>query len=359
MAHYHLGDILKQLGQHRDAEAALREAIRLMPNHAESHGTRGCLLGDLGRYREAEKAAREAIRLKPGLVYAHVNLTFDLSRQERWVEAEAACREAIRLDPDNSTAHNNRSAALLNLGQFVEAETEARKAIRLKPDYVNAHYTLGQILRCQDRLTDALQSLRRSHELAAKTPGSALPTAEEVRRCERMIDLDRRLPAVLSGEAKPASTTERLEFALLCQLYKHRPLDALLFFTEAFADDPKLADKEPKHYRYNAACCAIVAAAGRGPDGHQLPDKVRTMWRRQGMAWLRADLDFYARQLAFGGDTVKAKVRQQMFHWKQDYDFPSIRDPDSLKALPEDKQQQWRALWADVDALLAKTEAVK
>jgi hypothetical protein len=38
-------------------------------------------------------------------------------------------------------------------------------------------------------------------------------------------------------------------------------------------------------------------------------------------------------------------------HWKADADLAGLRDPATL---PEDEQKACRALWAEVDALLAK-----
>lgn len=53
--------------------------------------------------------------------------------------------------------------------------------------------------------------------------------------------------------------------------------------------------------------------------------------------WLRADLEA----------GVDPKMLQ---HWKRDPDFVGVRDGDDL---PE----EWRKLWADVDAQLAQASA--
>ena len=41
--------------------------------------------------------------------------------------------------------------------------------------------------------------------------------------------------------------------------------------------------------------------------------------------------------------------------WKVDTDLAGLRDMDVLAKIAEDEQNTWRALWAQVDALLAKT----
>lgn len=44
-------------------------------------------------------------------------------------------------------------------------------------------------------------------------------TAQWVKDAERLVELDRELPAILRGERKPASPTETLEYGQLC-VYK-------------------------------------------------------------------------------------------------------------------------------------------
>ena len=41
-------------------------------------------------------------------------------------------------------------------------------------------------------------------------------------------------------------------------------------------------------------------------------------------------------------------------HWQDDSDLASVRDQAALAKLPADERDGWKALWANVDALLAK-----
>jgi hypothetical protein len=43
-----------------------------------------------------------------------------------------------------------------------------------------------------------------------------------------------------------------------------------------------------------------------------------------------------------------------MAHWQQDADLAGVRDAAALDRLPEGERRAWRALWQDVEALLAK-----
>jgi hypothetical protein len=50
----------------------------------------------------------------------------------------------------------------------------------------------------------------------------------------------------------------------------------------------------------------------------------------------------------------KELVAKALAHWKHDADLASIREPRVLETLPEGEREEWPALWAEVDALIAK-----
>ncbi len=80
------------------------------------------------------------------------------------------------------------------------------------------------------------------------------------------------------------------------------------------------------------------------------------MLRRQALAWLRDDLTAH-RQMTHRDEAAgKQLVRERMRHWQQDADLTSVRDRAALDRLPDDERQQWRQLWQDVSAVLAKVE---
>ena len=65
-------------------------------------------------------------------------------------------------------------------------------------------------------------------------PGWHHRSAELVKLCQRLVDLDSRLPAILNGERKPQSPQEQVELAKLCLLYKQRPAAAARLYGDAF-----------------------------------------------------------------------------------------------------------------------------
>jgi tetratricopeptide (TPR) repeat protein len=305
---------------------------------------------------EAIAAFQEAIRLKPDDDFAHTNLGHTLHAQGKHAEAIAACQEAIRLKPDYADAHNSLGNALHAQGKLAEAIAAYQEAIRLQPDYAEAHCNLGSSLQAQGQFRQALDQFRLGHELGSKQPGWPHPSAEWVRQAEQLVALESRLPAVLRGDDKPKDAAEAIGFADLAYKTKRFGPSARLY-AELFRTDPKLAEDLKAGHRYNAACAAALAGAGSGEEKPPLDEPEKAHWRKQALDWLRADLEFWTRQAETGKPEAKALVSQTLQHWKADTDLAGIRDETAIKALPDDERKACRALWAEVDELLAKARA--
>jgi tetratricopeptide (TPR) repeat protein len=359
-AHYNLGNALRAQGDVDGAVAAYRKAIDCDPKFAKAHYNLGNALRAQRDLEGAVLAYRKAIGCDPKLARAHGNLGAALRAKGDLEGAVAAYRKATALNPKGAKAHNGLGISLNDLGRFQEAEVVYREAVRLEPNYPEAHCNLGHVLRRQGRFPEALAALRRGHELGRKTPGWRYPSADWARQCERLAELDRKLPAVLAGEAQPADAAEQLMLASLCeQPYKRLYAAAARFYRDAFAADPKLAGDMRRQHRYHAACAAARAAAGQGEGAKNLPDKVAAMFRRQALAWLRADLTAYAKLAEGGRAATKKAVRQRLEHWQKDRDLAGLRDRATLDKLPRQEQQAWRQLWAEVAALQRRVQEKK
>jgi hypothetical protein len=51
---------------------------------------------------------------------------------------------------------------------------------------------------------------------------------------------------------------------------------------------------------------------------------------------------------------VRAAARKTLQLWQNDADLGGVRSPDALAKLPEAERDEWRKLWAEVEALLGK-----
>jgi serine/threonine-protein kinase len=353
---HHLGVALKECRPPQAEEAIrfLTAAVALRPTSPGARLNLASALEQKGRLDEAAAAFRQAIALKPDYAVAHGRLGFVLLEQGRLDEATAAARRAIDLEPALASHHYFLGIALSRKGQLGEAAAAYRRAIDLKPDFAEAHCNLGCVLQGQGELAPALAAFRRGHELGSRQPGWSYPSARWVEQCRRLVELEGRLPDVLGGKVRPADAAEEIEYARLCYIKKCFLASARLR-AEAFAADPKLADDLKAGHRYDAACAAVLAAAGAGADAGRLDDRERARWRKQALEWLRADLAGYGRLLE--GDRPKDRrlVVQRLRHCLKDSDLASLSD-DAVVRLPADEQQGWRQFWAEVQALLARAD---
>ena len=334
------------------------EYRQFLANHLHNLGN---ALRDQGKLSEVIAAYREAMRLNPDLALAHFNLGNALRDQGKPSEAIAEYREAIRLKPDGMDFHYNLSNTFLDLREPDEAITDLREVIRVAPGFAEAHCNLGHALRAKGEHAESLAEFRRGHELGSKRPGWRYPSREWVAEAERAAAITQRLPAVLKGEDKPGDAAEGLAFAQLCYNSGRYADDRL--WADALATDAKLADDRQAVHRYNAACAAVMAASGAGKDERPPDDTARAKLRQQALDWLKAELAVGAKFVESGPPQAKAFIAQTLKHWQEDTDLAGVRGDNAIEALPQADRAAWRALWADVSALLEKgraaAEAVK
>jgi tetratricopeptide (TPR) repeat protein len=344
------GEAREVLGR---AVLAYRDAIRLKPDDARAHYNLGVALWKLGRLAEAEAKYRMAIRLLPDYPDVHLSLADVLADLGRLAEAEAEYRTAIRLRPEHDLAYYNLGTVLEARGRSDGAQAAYREALQRNPEFPDAHCNLGLLLRRSGRYAEALQELRRGHELGTRRADWRYPSGQWVREAERMVAFDARLPAVLRGEDHPADAAERVIFARLAYERKFCAAAARLY-AEAFRVDPKLADDRRAGHAYNAACSAALAGCGQGKDDPRPDDTTRAKLRRQALDWLRDELASWSKLLDDGAPDAHARVQQELAHWKADPDLAGLHDPAALAKLPEDEQRACQVLWSAVEAVLAK-----
>jgi tetratricopeptide (TPR) repeat protein len=350
VAYLNLGVALRYKGQVDQAIAAYREAIRIKKDYAQAHHYLGRALRLTGQLEEAIAEFREAIRLNKDVAEVHYNLGLALQVQGRLDEAIAAYREAIRIKKDYAEAHVHLGDALRDKGRLEESLAACREAIRLKKDLAEAYCTLGLTLMFQADFRPALEALRRGHELGSRNPRWNNPSAQWVQKCERLLELDGRLPDFLAGKAKPAGAAECVDLAEVC-VFKHLDRAACRFYEEAFATEPKLAAR----HRSKAAGAAAQAGCGRANDADKVDDKERARLRRQALDWLQADLEAWRHLLDNKSDNASAaRVAGVLQRWLTDPTLVVVREPKQLANLPEAERQPWREFWAQVAETLAR-----
>jgi serine/threonine protein kinase/Tfp pilus assembly protein PilF len=373
-AHGNLGNVLHDMGRLDEAIAQHREALRLSPNDHLGHTNLGLVLAAKDLLDEAEAEHRVAIRLKPTDPLAYHNLGNVLNRKGLHEEAIAEFRRALELSKETSEetpahkedfsdelrarAHFSLGNAHRQLGHLDDEAEELRAALRIKKDWAQAHCNLGRTLQRLGRFAEALAHLRRGDELGSKDPQHwRYPSKQWVKECELLIELDAKLPRVLKGEVQPVDVGERVGLAQLCQQpYKALYAAACRLYSDAFAEEPRLADDLQHQLRYGAARAAALAGCGRGNDADRSDERERVRLRRQALDWLRADLAVYRGDLEKVPDKAAPEIRKRMQHWQQDKDFAGVRNAKGLDRLPEAERAAWQELWREVTDLLTRAE---
>jgi tetratricopeptide (TPR) repeat protein len=357
-AHTNLGIALRAKGRVDEAIDEYKKAIELDPKLVMAHYNLGIALSDKGRVDEAIDEYKKAIEIDPKLATAHNNLGSALAAKGHVDEAIAEYKKAIEIDLKYAPAHTNLGVALRDKGHVDEAIAESKKAIELDPKYAEAHCNLGLILSREGRFAEAATVLKRGHELGSRRPGWRYPSAQWLRIAEQNAALAAKLPALLRNEYRPRDNAERLGLAQVCMSTKHYAA-ATRLYTDAFAAEPMQVDDLKTQHRYNAACVAALAGCGRGEDAKQLDDKERTRWRKQALDWLQADLSAHGKLVDGGKSADRTMVQQRLQHWQRDSDLSGLRDKGAVAKLPADERQACEKLWADVAALLEKTQTKK
>ncbi|HYQ82110.1 MAG TPA: protein kinase [Anaeromyxobacteraceae bacterium] len=155
-----------------EALAQGEEALRLQPDLAEAHVSRGNMLSLLGRGDEAERDFRRALELNPGLAdacYFHARHLLAAGRRR---EAAEMFEEAARRDPEDYNAVCLLTPTYEGLGDRERAREAARRCaevterrLRQDPDDVRAlYFGAGAHIHLGDR-ERGLEQLARALEL--------------------------------------------------------------------------------------------------------------------------------------------------------------------------------------------------
>jgi serine/threonine protein kinase/Flp pilus assembly protein TadD len=358
VAHSNLGNVLTGKGHLDEAIAECRLATELKPDYAEAYFNLGVALDRKGRPDEAVATYRQTIQLKPDHADAHFNLGSILESEGRLDEAAPALRQAVELNPTHGSAHYNLGTTLFQMSRFDEAAAALRKTVELKPDHAEAHCNLGLALQGVGDFGHALAALKQGDALGRGRKDWPYPSAQWIKECRRLGELETRLPAILRGEEAPADAIERIAYARISYYKKHYAASARLW-ADAFVADPKLAADYESGCRHNAACAAALAGCGQDADAGQLDDKERTRWRKQALEWLRAELTDLAKRLEGCEPGDRRHVRRSLRTWQCDQDLYGLRDMSARAELPAKEQQAIRQFWEDVDTLIGKLGAAK
>lgn len=130
---------------------------------ARVHNERAKKLFEAGQYAEAEAEVREAIRLAPKWAALHDNLGTICSEQNKFQEALIHYVDALRIDPESPTVTYNLGYFLLQAGLDV-AHHFLEKTLEREPMYPDARRAMGDLYLERGENTKAIAAFARAIE---------------------------------------------------------------------------------------------------------------------------------------------------------------------------------------------------
>jgi lipopolysaccharide biosynthesis regulator YciM len=292
---------------------------------------------------EAIACYRQAIASDPCDANASIALGYVLVNVKRDYDGAIACyRQAIASNPRAERIHCDLGKALQIQGQVDEAIACYKKALEIGPRDAMASGALGQLLLGKGLYAEARDASARALELLPENDPRRAFASQQLRTCARLLELDRKLPAILDG-AQPRDAAELADLANLCLMGKKCHVTAARFYAAALSAEPNLAGQ----HRYDAARAAVLAASGKGQDANQLKEGEPARLRQLALHWLRAELAGLKQQLAAGPNPAAA-AGETLKHWQSDRDLATVRESKELSKLSEAERNEWEQLWAEV-----------
>jgi len=200
-AYLNRAQLYLERGDLRGALADLEAFLARAPDHAEAWRQQGDVLVAMKRMEEALASYRRSVALAPTFV-ALMNRGSTLEKLHRYEEAIADFRAAIRREPENYLAHFNLGATLLKAKNLDAAKDALDEAIRLNPSYALAWHCRANVYDKQKRYRAAIADYRRACELGAgETASPEMLLYTELKICD-WSEYDELRQRVLDGIAR-------------------------------------------------------------------------------------------------------------------------------------------------------------
>jgi protein O-GlcNAc transferase len=146
--HLFLGITRLRLREPQAAEAAVKSALVIDPNHVEARTLLGWIDSEIrGDFDSAIREYAKVVELRPDLAEAYNNLGVAQKRKGELDKAAASFNKALARRPDYSAALSNRGWIFAEQNQWTEARQDFERALSLNPADDGALYGLSQSLR--------------------------------------------------------------------------------------------------------------------------------------------------------------------------------------------------------------------
>jgi hypothetical protein len=147
VAHYNLGNALRENGDADGAIRHYREAIAIKPDYAEAHGNLGAILKTRGDLEGAIRHYRRVIEINPNLGLAHAALGQALRARGEFAEAQVSARRALKLSPPGHPLHQRARQLQDDIAKLLalEAKLSAILEGKARPRDTDEQLQLAQL----------------------------------------------------------------------------------------------------------------------------------------------------------------------------------------------------------------------
>ena len=138
-----LGTLYYKRNQLREAEAAYKNVLRIVPNHPETLEELSVVYRELGNYRESLSLLQGLLKERPDDPDLLLKLGSILTRIEKYPEAIEAFEGSLSIRPEHGIAHFMLGTVYMHQKNYDEGMKEYIEAIRYDPGLAEAHHGLG------------------------------------------------------------------------------------------------------------------------------------------------------------------------------------------------------------------------
>jgi len=166
--HLFLGITLLRLREPQAAEAAVKRALAVDPNHVEARTLLGWIDSEIhGDFDSAIEEYTKVLELRPDLAEAYNNLGVAQKRKGELDKAAVSFNQALQRRPDYSAALSNRGWTFAEENKWPEARRDFEQALKVNPGDDGALYGLSQSLREERDYAGAQKTLS---QLISRSP---------------------------------------------------------------------------------------------------------------------------------------------------------------------------------------------
>ena len=145
-----------ELQQFGESILILKDLINISPRNENHHLNMSFCFQQLSQFDQALEALKSALIINPRLAEAYAGMAFIYKNQGNLIQAVEAYEAALSIKPE-AKYYYNLGNALRDQDRLEDAITSLKKAIVRKPDYDLAYNNMGTIFKDQKKLDEAIE----------------------------------------------------------------------------------------------------------------------------------------------------------------------------------------------------------